>query len=129
MEFYKIAVAATVLFFSYLIIVFYLKRKWGLEGNPPLAYSKTHKIIRFSITVLAVALILFFGLRSITEERPFPIMFFPIAAFFIIELVNIYMQKKHGENPKWAVISWVTVGFIVLLFIGAIYFWITTLAY
>lgn len=129
MEFYEIVIAGALLLFAHLSIVFYLKRRWGLKGNPPQCYSKTHKVLRFSITGVAIALIFIVGLSQINEERPFPIMFFPIAAFFIIELVNIYMQKKHGENPKWTVISWVTVGFIVLLFIGAVYIWITTLAY
>ncbi|WP_392455663.1 DUF4181 domain-containing protein [Chryseomicrobium aureum] len=129
MEFHEIVIAGALLLFAHLSIVFYLKRRWGLEGNPPRSYSKAHKVIRFSITGGAIALILVVGLSQINEERPFPFMFFPIIGFFIMELVNIYMQKKHGENPKWTVISWVTVGFIVLLFIGAVYIWITTLAY
>ncbi|WP_342526592.1 DUF4181 domain-containing protein [Chryseomicrobium sp. FSL W7-1435] len=129
MEFYQVVAVGAIFLITYLSIVFYLKRRWGLEGNPPQNYSKTHKSIRFGVSGVAIALILVVGLTQFNAERPFPIMTFPIIGFFFIELVNIYMQKKHGENPKWTVISWVTVAFVILMFIGAVYLWASTPAY
>jgi len=129
MEFYQVIAVGAIFLITYLSIVFYLKKRWGLEGNPPQNYSKSHKVIRFSVTGIAIALIFIVGFSQINKDSSFPFMFFPIIAFFIMELVNIYMQKKHGEDPKWTVISWVTVGFIVLLFIGAVYIWTTTATY
>ena len=119
------------LLFSILSTIIYhvLKRKWELYEQPRSYYSSVHKKLHWSIVGIGIIGIVSLAFYNFSYQPISPVALFLIwlVIFPVNELLRVYMQKKHGEDPKWMYLSLynfaVTIVILVMImvFIQAIY--------
>ncbi|MBM7706570.1 hypothetical protein JOD03_001473 [Chryseomicrobium aureum] len=125
MEFYQLLAGGAVVLIIYSILIYLLKKRWGLKGDSPTTYSKLHKDLRLGLAVVAILGILFIGFGQVDSQNRLPLLAIPFVVSVLLEALNIYMQIKHGENPKWIAISWISLFTMMGIFIATIIVWMT----
>lgn len=109
------------LLFSILSTIIYhvLKRKWELYEQPRSYYSSLHKTLHWSIVGIGIVGIVSLAFYNFSYQpiSPVALLIIWLVIFPANELLRVYMQKKHGEDPKWMYLSLYNFAMTVVIFI------------